>query len=70
MTDWQPIDSAPTMTAIFLHHPYYSHGQVRIGYFHHRYGWMGVDAGGTEGSIQFDPTHWMPLPSPPEPDHD
>lgn len=60
--DWQPIDSAPDMTAILLFHEYYSHGQVRHGYRGKDGNWRGVNADGTEGVIRFSPTLWMPLP--------
>lgn len=66
MGEWQPIASAPEMVAIWLHHPYYSHGQMRHGYRDRKGNWRGVNADGTAGPMQFNPTHWQPLPEPPE----
>ncbi|BAK66837.1 hypothetical protein SLG_21620 [Sphingobium sp. SYK-6] len=63
---WQPIETLPDMLAVWLHHPYYSHGQGRHGYRGKDGNWRGVNADGTEGPLRFEPTHWMPLPIPPE----
>lgn len=65
MSGWEPIETAPDMTAILLFHEYYSHGRVRHGYRGRDGLWRGVNADGTEGPIRFEPTHWMPLPEPP-----
>ena len=63
---WQPIESAPEMTAIMLHHPYYSAGQVRIGFQSHGGEWHGVDARGDQyPELLWEPTAWMPIPEPP-----
>lgn len=62
MNERQPIDSAPEMLVILLFHEYYSHGRTRIGYRNRKGQWVGVNANGTEGSLQFEPTAWSPLP--------
>jgi hypothetical protein len=61
--DWQPMDDAPDMICVLLAHPYYSHGRVRHGYRNRKGEWIGVNADGTEGRLNFDPAAWMFLPS-------
>lgn len=63
---WRPIETAPDMTALWLYHEYYSHGRGRHGYRNRKGEWVGVNANGTESFLGFDPTHFMPLPSPPK----
>ena len=65
MSEWQPIDTAPTMQCVLFWHEYYSHGQVRHGYFLRNGMPRGIDATGRDEDLQFRPTHWMPLPPPP-----
>jgi hypothetical protein len=83
MTDrWRPIESAPRDgTAILLWGPYCSNAAVaawgRAGMHNH---WVCMADGisaveymsdfGTEYATFEVPTHWMPLPSPPEHSHD
>ncbi len=50
------------MRALLLFHEYYSHGRVRHGYRNRKGEWIGVNADGTEGRLNFDPTQWMYLP--------
>jgi hypothetical protein len=66
MSEWRSIEAAPDMCAILLFHEYFSHGRVRHGYRDRKGTWQGVNATGTEAPLGFDPTHWMPLPAPPQ----
>ena len=67
MSDWQPIETAPKDgTVVFLYWPTMSITRYPAAGMHHgdEYGWeMYVDR--DYGEIF--PTHWMPLPAPPEP---
>lgn len=60
--DFQPIETCPDMYAVLLFHPYYSHGRVRHGYLNRKGQWIGVNANGTEGKLNFDPEGWRYLP--------
>ena len=63
---WQPIKTAPKMTAVLL----YSSG-YHIGHFNETNNkwWTYTDGTGTAGECILNswgkPTHWMPLPAPP-----
>lgn len=61
MTDWQPIETAPEMEAgdyLLLWNGY----RMTVGYcVDEDYGWWEHYE-----SIQPQPTHWAPLPEPPE----
>lgn len=60
MTDWQPIETAPKDgteviaydDGVYISHWYVTNPQI--------FGWWAGDAGG------INPTHWMPLPTPPK----
>ncbi len=67
MSAWKPIGNAETMIAMWLWHPYYSHGQVRHGYRNRKGEWIGINANGTEGKLNFDPKFWQPIPGAPSP---
>lgn len=71
---WQVIDTAPTDGTAILMWPYryYSIWQGRgdmevvLGYFdEHREEWFNPETG-----VWFEPSHWMPLPNPPENNND
>jgi hypothetical protein len=63
---WQPIETAPKMTAVLLYAAGY-----HIGHFNETNGkwWTQTDGTGTSGELILNswgkPTHWMPLPAPP-----
>lgn len=72
---WLPIETAPkTGQYIWLAKPYL----MRIGFWadgrqHENFGTKGggwIDMAAAEGGgprgLRFEPTHWMPLPAPPE----
>jgi hypothetical protein len=64
MSDWQPIETAPKDTAILVYGFGYS-----VAHFNTRYErWIGFgrDTRDTEALARWPPTHWQPLPSPPE----
>lgn len=64
---WQPIETAPKMTAILL----WAH-RYCVGHFNTRNDkwWIYTDGTGTMEEIIINshnkPTHWMPLPEPPQ----
>jgi hypothetical protein len=71
MSDWLPIETAPKGPMIIL----YGAGEVTVG------GWISAADQGVEPGMEHtvgagwwsmdtvgDPTHWMPLPDPPEGD--
>lgn len=64
--EWQPIETAPKMTAILL----YASG-YQIGHFNETNGkwWTQTDGTKTAGERNLNswnpPTHWMPLPPAP-----
>ena len=69
--DWQPIETAPRDVFILIaHHPInHWRGRVRLGFFHSDYNGNKsvVTEDGRAGWPIFPaPTHWMPLPAPPE----
>jgi hypothetical protein len=66
--DWQPIDDCEPMLCVWLHHPYYSHGQVRHGFMAQDGNWRGVNADGTEGVLRFRPTHFALIAKPQDTD--
>lgn len=57
MSEWLPIESAPMRgEEIILGHPEFG---VSVGYWKNKkVGWIGWDL--------VEPTHWQPLPAPPE----
>lgn len=70
MSEWQPIKTAPTDGTAVLLWPYVhfdiflgkSPGEVTIGFFSD----VHQDWYNPELKATFSPTHWMPLPEPPE----
>lgn len=74
MSEWQPIETAPRDgTAVLLYEPdCWMHpvwvAQWERGGTYYREGWRCfVAADGEEVLHPEKPTHWMPLPEPPEP---
>lgn len=81
MTEWRTIDSAPRDgTVILISDARYSGYPAFAAYFDSEqelYPWRFLNPRTTDGTgigeMQDDvygPTHWMPLPEPPEPNHD
>jgi hypothetical protein len=75
MNEWQPIETAPKDGMILLFRPTAPKwGMVSEGKWdaqpHHKkpnpYWEMWLKIGSTTDSRRHDPTHWMPLPEPPE----
>jgi hypothetical protein len=67
MSDWQPIETAPTDGAfVMLYWPTMSITRYPVVGFNHgdEYGWELAD---DRDYGEVIPTHWMPLPSPPVP---
>lgn len=64
--EWKSAREAPSMLVLFLHHPYYSHGQIRQGYLDMRGEWIGVNADGTEGPLTFAPYFFTTIPNLPQ----
>ncbi len=65
--EWQPIDTCPKMTAVLLWASGY-----HVGHFNETNGkwWTYTDGRGTTSEVLLNannkPTHWMPLPTPPQ----
>ena len=59
---WQPIETAPKDGVLVLT---YCNGQVISAYWSEDEGWT-VEIYGIEDWNGWTPTHWTPLPSPPE----
>jgi hypothetical protein len=65
---WQPIETAPRDgTTVLLYFPDAGKSQIDVGY------WIEWEVGDanwsnewTDAEIDCDPSHWMPLPEPPE----
>lgn len=72
MCEWQPIETAPkdTLCLVAHHKQNYWRGKVVIAYHHSNYN--GHDLFTEDGiagwPISPTPTHWMPLPIPPQED--
>lgn len=74
--DWQPIETAPVGVPCLIFIPARSHGERRYPHvittavteFQGQYGWLLCEAGsGAEDRDVWPyPTHWLPLPSPPQ----
>jgi hypothetical protein len=61
---WRDIDTAPKDgRQVLLWWPYWSHTRPLVGHWQVNGGWQAVDA--LEGDSE-PPTHWQPLPAPPE----
>ena len=61
---WQPIETAPTDGSAVLLYPYmddWANMYVVYGYATLDGEWFS-----TVDGLTFEPTHWMPLPEPPE----
>lgn len=62
---WQPIETAPKDGTDILLHVVYGQSEILIGYFYSgdaaHHGFYEID-----GDDINNPTHWMPLPEPPE----
>jgi len=81
MNKWQPIETAPRDGTSILIHNNYAPG-LENGVAHHCWAgntlvasWWADDDNGEwvvyiglveDPSVQFEPTHWMPLPDPPK----
>ena len=74
MSEWQPIETAPTNRSILVFVPnadHYGHGVYRAMQVDMGTGrrWMscGLHVGRDMIGEADQPTHWMPLPAPPTP---
>lgn len=72
---WQPIDTAPKDgTAVLVGCSYFRHGKSQVTLAWHERGMWAEGMYWDEGEekmvvaqCEFRPTHWMPLPTPPQP---
>lgn len=66
--EWQPIETAPKDTWVIAFIPWVS--QVRQARYNTirpgRVGWKVCYSTGQPMCVEGEPSHWMPLPSPPE----
>lgn len=61
MSDWQPIETAPTEGRFLVYMPTYNRNPIQVANYH-------LDVKVIGNMFAFDmppPTHWMPLPEPP-----
>ena len=69
MTDWQPIETAPKDGSGVLLYDRIEEAQAE-GYWCKGYGsegaWVCAFMGGTVEFADMTPSHWMPLPAPPQ----
>lgn len=74
MSKWQPIETAPFVTGGTPHFPkrrtaemlVWDGSRVRISYWSpYAQGWLDTDEGEIIIAMDPQPTHWMPLPTPP-----
>lgn len=69
MSEWQPIETAPKMREVILWADTstrdFPNWKMASGYYHDGIGaW--IWAGEQVRDWAFPPTHWMPMPTPPE----
>lgn len=75
--EWQPIETAPDNTEILVYVPPYPYNSivcpeeyhVACRERHHYSGnwlWAGSTGEGSSCWLSLPPTHWMPLPKPPQ----
>lgn len=63
MSEWKPIESAPKDGRHIL----IVCGRTRLGFYHPAdKRWREYDGTGYGLSLDFTPSHWMPLPEPPK----
>lgn len=67
--DWKPIETAPEETAVLV---YVTEGVMAVGrrsvYSDRSTWWLDNSFGYNEDGEIYGPTHWMPLPEPPQPE--
>lgn len=65
MSEWRPIETAPTRearnTAVLVYVPTVEDADERVTVARFWGAWLTV-----EGGRDIEPTHWMPFPEPPE----
>ena len=59
--EWNPIETAPHGINVLI-----TDGIIVTGGRQDKYGWDVVGVTGYEWEIQFEPTHWMPMPALPK----
>jgi len=64
--NWQPIETAPkTGVGILVYQPWKSgYDEIMIG--HYANGWVRSETSSYDELDKIHPTHWMPLPEPPQ----
>lgn len=63
MIEWQQIDTAPKNDVIML----CDGGSLWQGFWQEGFGWItGFDNGRMHVRVILEPTHWAPLPAPPQ----
>lgn len=62
MSEWQPIETAPRNTVVLTYDGNTSFGHQRYDLAVLTYTWRAYF-----GGLMSTPTHWMPLPQPPQP---
>jgi hypothetical protein len=61
--EWQPIETAPKDgTPVMIYDPEFSI-KVYVAAWMYDFQWVEADG---EHHLEFNPTHWMPLPEPPK----
>ena len=80
MSDWQPIETAPEKTDLLVLRRDGAMHVAQVSGYNNKYGILNADFGNASCQFFFPidenyqaddaPTHWMPLPEPPETSHD
>ena len=73
MSEWQPIETAPSGVRVLVHYPQWRGGMVVPGIYHNepyhgrgRRGWrVSINPADRWEWYNTAPTHWMPFPEPP-----
>ena len=67
MSEWQPIETAPKDGKYILAvRNAVGHRAVTVIVFDEVLGWVGRTVEDEKKMVKYQPTHWMPLPEPPE----
>lgn len=66
--EWQPIETAPGMVSVLVSYPISGKPNAVVTAVYTIHGWRGCAVSGDDLKLhgKYAPTHWQPLPEPPE----